>query len=78
MFYPTCLFFFATIFDLFRDALGVLELLHSSKNNSDVFINYVCGEDPFCDVELTGPSWKTALKLSTQSMRPNVRMCDAE
>ena len=60
------------------DSLGDLEfvLLQQIKERL-AFINYNCGER-LCDVDLTGPSWKTSLKLVINSRRPKVRMCGTE
>ena len=58
--------------------LGFLDSLHSQPNNSVYFTNYVCADYKLCDVELTGPTWKTSAKLAFHSWSPKVRMCDPE
>ena len=73
---PNMSLLFINIIDLYKDTLGILDILHSPQNNSEYFINYDCGEDPRCDVDITGPSWKSSLKLTIPSEIPKVRMCD--
>ena len=75
---PNMSLLFINIIDLCQDTLGVLDIPHSPQNNSEDFINYVCQENPICDVNLTGPSWKTSLKLTIHSKTPKVRRCDTE
>ena len=75
---PNMSLLFIIFFDRCKDTLGVLDILHSPQNNSKGFIHYVCHENPYCDVELTGPSWKTSLQLTIQSRTPKVRICDTE
>ena len=63
---------------LCQDTFGILHILYPQQNNSDNFINYVCEQYKFCDVYLTGPSWKTSIKLTFYSSYPKVRICDTE
>ena len=70
--------YFLTIIDLCEDTLGVLDIYYSPKNYISNGINYSCHVPAFCDVDLTGPSWKTTLKLTIQSRTPKVRMCGTE
>ncbi|XP_052024920.1 vomeronasal type-2 receptor 116-like isoform X1 [Apodemus sylvaticus] len=69
---PNTSLLFVNTVDLCHDTLDVLDVLHSPVNNSEDFINYVCQENGLCDVDLTGPSWKTSLKLTIQSRTPKV------
>ena len=66
---------FSILVDFCQDTLGVLDILYSQKNGVD-FMNYVCGKYQMCYVHLTGPSWKTSLKLAVHSRTSKVRMCD--
>ena len=75
---PNMSFVFVTIIDLCKDTLGVLDVYYSAQNYIGTIINYVCDENAGCDVDITGPSWKTTLKLTAQSRTPKVRMCDTE
>ena len=75
---PNMSLFFVTIIELCKDTLGVLNVYYSPKNYTRNVINYSCHEYAFCDVDLTGPSWQTTLKLTIQSRTPKVRMCDTE
>ena len=75
---PNMSLLFITNIDLCQDTLGVLDIVPTSENNTEDFINYACGQYPPCDVDLTGPSWKTSLKLTIQSRRTKVRICDTE
>ncbi|XP_052021293.1 vomeronasal type-2 receptor 116-like isoform X2 [Apodemus sylvaticus] len=69
---PNMSLLFVNIVDLCQDTLGVLDQLYSPENNRWYFVNYVCREDGLCDVDLTGISWKTTLKLTIQSRIPKV------
>ena len=75
---PNMSLLFINIWDMCEDTLSVRDILLKSKVYSKEYINYDCGEDPVCDVNLTGPSWKTSLKLAVQSETPKVRMYDTE
>ncbi|XP_052011429.1 vomeronasal type-2 receptor 116-like isoform X1 [Apodemus sylvaticus] len=55
-----------------QDTLGFLDSLHSQPNNSPYFTNYVCANYKLCNVQLTGPSWKTSAKLAFHSWSPKV------
>ena len=66
----------ATMLGLCRDTLGVLDIIHSQQKYSENVINYICGKHEICYVDLTGPSWKTSLKLSIHFRTPKVRMHD--
>ena len=61
--------------DMCQDTLGTLDILYSEKNNGVSFINYICGTYEICLVHLTGPSWKTSLKMAVNSRTSQVRMC---
>nr|XP_038966806.1 vomeronasal 2 receptor 6 isoform X4 [Rattus norvegicus] len=63
---------FSIIVGLCEDTLGVLEKAYSHKNNNFELINYYCRMKQCCDVELTGPSWTTSLKLSIYSRKPKI------
>ena len=58
-----------------EDEWGVLDTNYSQNNINVKFINYDC-LSPACYIDLTGPSWKTSLKMSIQSRTPKVRICD--
>ena len=69
---------FINIIDMCQDTLGVLDILHSTQNYSEDFIDYDCGEEPPCDVNLTGSSRKTSLQLTIPSEIPKLRLCATE
>ena len=73
---PNISLMFYIIVDLCQDTLSVLDILHSQKEMSHFFINYICGTTEKCYVELTGPSWKTSLKLAIHDRSSKVRMHD--
>ena len=75
---PNMSLMFSIIVGLCQDTLGVLDIIYSQQNNSVNFINYICAQYEICDADLTGPSWKTSIKLSSLSSTPKVRMCDTE
>ena len=64
--------------DLCQDTLGVLDRVYAQQNNSGDFINYICGKNLICHIELTGPSWKTFSKLTVLTRTPEVRECDTK
>ncbi|GAB1294880.1 Vomeronasal 2, receptor 17 [Apodemus speciosus] len=69
---PNMTLIFSIVFGQCEDTLGVLDIIHSQQiKQSLAFINYNCGEG-ICDVGLTGPSWKTSLKLAINSRTPKV------
>ncbi|XP_017176546.1 vomeronasal 2, receptor 8 isoform X2 [Mus musculus] len=53
------------------DEWSVLHKNYSQENINVKFINYDC-LSPACYIDLTGPSWKTSLKMSIQSRTPKV------
>jgi vomeronasal 2 receptor len=57
------------------DEWSVLYKNYSQENINVEFINYDC-LSPDCYIHLTGPSWKTSLKMSIQSRTPKVRICN--
>nr|XP_034379402.1 vomeronasal type-2 receptor 116-like isoform X3 [Arvicanthis niloticus] len=69
---PNMTFMFIIISGICEDILGGLNEEYSQLNDSLNFINYVCGLEPVCDVDLTGPSWKTSLKQGIYSRRPQI------
>ena len=73
---PNMSLMFSIIFDLCQDTLGILDILHSQEKMSTYFINYICSISEDCYVHLTGPSWKTSLKLAVHSRKSKVRMHD--
>ena len=73
---PNMSLMFSIIVNLCQDTLGVLDKIYSQENNTEVFMNYICGKYQSCYVHLTGPSWKTSLKLAVNSRISQVRMCD--
>ena len=75
---PNISLLFFNIIDMCQDTLSFLEIVHLPENYSIALINYVCGEGPRCEVNLTGPSWKTSLKWALQSRTPKVRIYDTE
>ena len=75
---PIMTLIFSIVFGQCEDTLRVLDFIHSMQIKQSVaFINYNFGER-ICDVGLSGPSWKTTLKLVINSRSPNVRMCGTE
>ncbi|XP_032772215.1 vomeronasal type-2 receptor 116-like isoform X3 [Rattus rattus] len=63
---------FSIIVGKCEDTLGVLDIAYSQQNNSFDLINYSCGIQPYCDIDLIGPSWTTSLKLSIYSSTPKI------
>uniref|UniRef100_A0A8I6GBP1 Vomeronasal 2 receptor, pseudogene 113 n=1 Tax=Rattus norvegicus TaxID=10116 RepID=A0A8I6GBP1_RAT len=63
---------FSIIVGMCENTLGVLDIAYSQQNNSFDLINYSCGIQPYCDIDLTGPSWTTSLKLSIYSSTPKI------
>ncbi|XP_034379351.1 vomeronasal type-2 receptor 116-like [Arvicanthis niloticus] len=61
---PNMSLIFTIVVGLCEDTLGLLDKLYSQQSYHFNFINYICGLEPSCDVDLIGPSWKTSLKLS--------------
>ena len=75
---PNMSLVFSIVADLCEDSLGILDIVYSPENNSMIFINYICLQYDICYVDLTGPSWKTSIKLAFHSITPKVRMHDTE
>jgi vomeronasal 2 receptor len=71
---PNMSLIFCLIVGMCGDTLGYLEETHS-PNNTWNSINYNCEIRPICDIELTGPSWTTSVKLAINSRKPKVRIC---
>eukprot|EP00073_Rattus_norvegicus_P005149 NP_001092986.1 vomeronasal 2 receptor, 71 precursor [Rattus norvegicus] len=71
---PNMSFMFSRIVGMCEDTLGSLERKYTPQSNSWKFINYNCGIQEVCDVQLTGPSWTTSLKLAINSRNPKVRV----
>ncbi|XP_038948389.1 vomeronasal 2 receptor, 71 isoform X3 [Rattus norvegicus] len=69
---PNMSFMFSRIVGMCEDTLGSLERKYTPQSNSWKFINYNCGIQEVCDVQLTGPSWTTSLKLAINSRNPKV------
>ncbi|XP_052021198.1 vomeronasal type-2 receptor 116-like isoform X4 [Apodemus sylvaticus] len=69
---PNMSFMFSIVLELCQDTLGVLDRAHSQQNKRVNFINYICRIYQICYVHLTGPSWKTSLKLAIHSKTPKV------
>ncbi|XP_028640503.1 vomeronasal type-2 receptor 116-like isoform X2 [Grammomys surdaster] len=69
---PNMSLIFSLLTGMCEDTFGFLEKTYSPQNNSLHFINYYCGTQIICDVELTGPSWTTSLKLAIDSKCPKV------
>ncbi|XP_063138982.1 vomeronasal 2 receptor 2 isoform X2 [Rattus norvegicus] len=63
---------FSFIFGMCEDTMGVLDKAYLHQNNYFDLLNYNCGRKKRCDVKLTGPSWKTSLKLSVNSRAPKI------
>ena len=74
---PNMSLMFNIIYDLCKDTLGILDILHTQAKPSSNLMNYDCGSNKNCFILLTGPSWKTSLKLAVYSRTPRVRMCDS-
>ncbi|EDL99758.1 rCG64320, partial [Rattus norvegicus] len=69
---PNMSLIFSNIVGMCDDTLVFLENKYSPKKNIFSFINYACGLQYRCDIQVTGPSWTTALKLSINNKRPKV------
>ncbi|XP_032772223.1 vomeronasal type-2 receptor 116-like isoform X2 [Rattus rattus] len=63
---------FSMIVGMCQDTFGNLDAAYSQQSNDFELINYNCDEKQRCDVELTGPSRTTSLKLSIYSMIPKI------
>ena len=61
-----------------HDLLRSLDQEYAQIDGHMNFVNYFCYLDDSCDIGLTGPSWKTSLKLAMDSSMPMVRICDTE
>ncbi|XP_028640358.1 vomeronasal type-2 receptor 116-like, partial [Grammomys surdaster] len=61
---------FSRIVGMCEDTFGLLDKTYSPKNNN--FINYNCRIHTRCDIQLTGPSWMTTLKLAINSRKPKI------
>ncbi|XP_052020146.1 vomeronasal type-2 receptor 116-like [Apodemus sylvaticus] len=68
---PNISLVFSTTLGLCEDTLDVLDQIHSPIYSFN-FINYMCGKEAFCNIELTGPSWKISLKLASDSSTPKL------
>ncbi|XP_031227814.1 vomeronasal type-2 receptor 116-like [Mastomys coucha] len=55
-----------------EDILRIYDKLYSERDHHFAFANYNCLLGEYCCIDLTGPSWKTSLKLSTNSRIPMV------
>lgn len=75
---PNMSLMFSNVADLCQDTLGILDIVYKPENYSMSFINYICVQYDICYIDLTGPSWKTSIKLAFHSITPKVRMCDIE
>ncbi|XP_038946138.1 vomeronasal 2 receptor, 5 isoform X6 [Rattus norvegicus] len=69
---PNMSLIFNIIFGLCEDTLGVLDKAYLHQNSNSELFNYYCGINQLCDVDLTGPSWTTSLKLSIYSRTPKI------
>lgn len=67
---------FSIIMGMCEDTLQFLDDKYSPQHPTWSFINYDCGVRHRCDIQLTGPSWMTALKLAVNNRKPKVRMYD--
>nr|XP_034345298.1 vomeronasal type-2 receptor 116-like isoform X3 [Arvicanthis niloticus] len=57
---------------LCEDTFGFLDAIHSPQNNDFNFINYKCKIQTTCEIQLTGPSWMTSLKLAITFRTPEI------
>ena len=73
---PNMSLMFSIMFELCKNTLWVLDVLHTQEKMRGYFINYICSTSADCFVYLTGPSWKTSLKLAVHTRESKVRMCD--
>ncbi|EDL02523.1 mCG1040741, isoform CRA_d, partial [Mus musculus] len=55
-----------------QDLLRVMDQAYTQINGHMNFVNYFCYLDDSCAIGLTGPSWKTSLKLAMHSSMPLV------
>ena len=61
-----------------HDLLTSLDQEYAQIDGHMNFVNYFCYLGDSCATGLTGPSWKTSLKLAMHSSMPLVRICDTE
>ncbi|XP_028640300.1 vomeronasal type-2 receptor 116-like, partial [Grammomys surdaster] len=61
---PNISLIFSRIVGVCEDTFGHLDKLYETQHNNFDFINYHCGIQAICDIQLTGPSWITSLKLA--------------
>ncbi|XP_076772269.1 vomeronasal type-2 receptor 116-like isoform X4 [Arvicanthis niloticus] len=69
---PNMSLIFTMFLALCDDTLELLDKVYSEQKKCLKFMNYNCDIMPNCDVELTGPSWKASLKLTTYSKTTKV------
>uniref|UniRef100_A0A8C6GKM8 Vomeronasal 2, receptor 84 n=1 Tax=Mus spicilegus TaxID=10103 RepID=A0A8C6GKM8_MUSSI len=69
---PNTSLVFSVMADKCQDSLGNLDIQYMLTNDSLNYVNYVCDIDDSCAIGLTGPSWKTSLKLAIDSWTPTV------
>ncbi|NP_001372118.1 vomeronasal 2, receptor 16 precursor [Mus musculus] len=69
---PNMSLIFSLIVGMCEDTLGYIEEKYSPQKNRLNFINYNCGIPQTCNIQITGPSWTTSLKLAINSRRPKV------
>ncbi|XP_021045052.1 vomeronasal type-2 receptor 116-like isoform X2 [Mus pahari] len=69
---PNMSLIFSLIVGMCEDTLGYIDEKYSPQKNASNFINYNCGILQICDIQITGPSWTTSLKLAINSREPKV------
>ncbi|XP_028617024.1 vomeronasal type-2 receptor 116-like isoform X2 [Grammomys surdaster] len=69
---PNMSLLFSRIVGLCEDTFELLDKRYSPQSSFLHFINYNCRVRTNCDIELTGPSWMTSLKLAINSRKPKI------
>ncbi|XP_028638986.1 vomeronasal type-2 receptor 116-like, partial [Grammomys surdaster] len=67
---PNMSLMFTQIVGMCEDTFGLLDEIYSlQKNNYFDFVNYNCGIQRICNIQLTGPSWMAILKMTSYFKR---------
>nr|XP_038948262.1 vomeronasal 2 receptor 68 isoform X5 [Rattus norvegicus] len=69
---PNMSLIFSLIVGMCEDTLEYVDTNYSFKRNTLNIVNYNCYLRARCYIQLTGPSWKTSLKLTINSRKPKV------
>ncbi|XP_028617022.1 vomeronasal type-2 receptor 116-like, partial [Grammomys surdaster] len=70
---PNMSLMFTRIVGMCEDTFGLLDEIYSlQKNNYFDFVNYNCGIQRICNIQLTGPSWMAILKMTSYFKRVKI------